>query len=183
MTQELKKSMEAVAHSRKQAIEERKKADYSDMVYYVNAKVTGASNTISLIDSTTKKVAGITNFDGNVIGLGKAFPVSAMRVLYSTEGASEGAVNWQNREFLPAELQNAQLTLKQGKNILVSLPLTDLQNFKMKEFRMLATLPVLRDKEPFELEIEMPKNEILPLKGALQDYLRIEFKGVQRKSI
>ncbi len=183
MTQELRKSIEAVAHSRKQTVAERKKADYTDKVYYLNSKVTNASNTISLIDSKTVKLAGLTNFDGNVIGLGKAFPISGMRVLYTTSGRNEGSADWQNNERLPAELQNAVLTLKQGKNVLVSLPLTDLQNFRMKEFRMIATLPVLRDKEPFELEIEMPKDAPLATSAGKESFFRVEFKGVERKSV
>lgn len=183
MTQEFQKALAAKRQFDKNRVEEKSKVDCSDNVYYVNAEVTGASNTISLIDSNTKKIAGLTNFDGNVIGLGKRFPVSAMRVLYTTDGTKPGNANWQDRAYLPAELQNATLTLKQGSNVLASLPLTDLQGFKMKEFRALATVPVLADRTPFELEIEMPAGITLPEKAGTLSFLRVEFKGVVFKSI
>ncbi len=182
MTQEFQKALAAKRLFEKNRVEEKSKTDCSDKVYYVNHDVTGASNTISLIDANTKKIPGLTNFDGNVIGLGKRFPISAMRVLYTVDGTKPGNANWQDRAYLPAELQNAILTLKQGKNILASLPLTDLQGFKMKEFRALATVPVLADKTPFELEIEMPNGIQLPVKAGTLSFLRIEFKGVEFKS-
>ena len=185
MTQELRKSMEAIAHTRKEVVVKRGKADYSDKVYYVNAKITGASNTISLIDANTKKIAGLTNFDGNVIGLGKAFPVSGIRLLYNkgNDTTKEGEVGYSSAMTLPGALLNAIVTLKQGSKVLLQLPVSDLYGFKMKEFRMVATLPVLRDKDPFELEIEMPNGIALPVTAGTQEFIRIEFKGVERKSL
>ena len=183
MTQELQKAAAANARARRQKVIDLKKLDYNDQVLYLNAKITGASNTISLVDSTTKKVNGITNFDGNVLGLGKSFPISAMRVLYSNAGANETVANWQDKTTLPAELQNSVLTITQNNNVLVSLPLTDLQNFANKEFRSLATVPVIVDRSPFTITIEMPKEARLDAPVGKQCFFRLELKGIEIKSV
>ncbi|WP_329804988.1 hypothetical protein [Flavobacterium facile] len=181
MTREFQKAQQALQAQRKTVVRDKNLADYADQVYYINAKVAGASNTINLVGSNTKKEVGVTNLTGNFIAIGKQFPISAIRVMFSKNGNSEKEASYQDATGLPAELQNAELKLTQDNKVIFSLPMTVLQNFKNSDFKFLGTLGVLRDKIPFALTIEMPENVVLPADRPA--FLRVELMGIQRTNV
>jgi hypothetical protein len=81
-----------------------------------------------LVDANTKKVVGVTNLDGNQLNSGRDVVIDAIRVQYTIKGEKIENADWQSRDTLPAELQNAELRLIQTNDMLIDLPLTDVQN-------------------------------------------------------
>lgn len=153
-----------------------------DKTYYLNVKVDGMSGINELVDANTKKVVGITNFDGNLLNSGRDVVIDAIRVQFTTKGLKIESADWQSRDTLPAELQNADLRLIQTNDMLIDLPLTDVQNFKTEDFRPIATTPLLRAKEEFKLELEFPKGVTVPIsKEGSGMFLRLEFRVTEAK--
>jgi hypothetical protein len=152
-----------------------------DKTFYLNVKVDGMSGINQLVDANTKKIVGITNFDGNQLNSGRDVVIDAIRIQFTTRGSKMESADWQSRDTLPAELQNADLRLIQTNDMLIDLPLTDIQNFKYDDYRPIATTPLLRAKEEFKLELEFPKGVNVPMKEGLSMYLRLEFRVTEAK--
>lgn len=152
-----------------------------DKTYYLNVKVDGMSGINELVDANTKKIVGVTNFDGNLLNSGRDVVIDAIRVQFTTKGDKIENADWQSRDTLPAELQNADLRLIQTNDMLIDLPLTDVQNFKTEDYRPIATTPLLRAKEEFKLELEFPKGVTVPIKEGIHMFLRLEFRVTEAK--
>ena len=153
-----------------------------DKTFYLNLRVDGMSGINQLIDPNTKKIVGITNFDGNILNSGRDVVIDAIRVQFTTKGQRIESADWQSRDTLPAELQNADLRLIQTNDMLIDLPMTDVQAFKNEDYRPIATTPLLRAKEEFKLELEFPKGVTVPLaKEGTGMFLRLEFRVTEAK--
>lgn len=150
-----------------------------DKTFYLNTRVDGMSGINQLVDANTKKLVGITNFDGNLLNSGRDVVIDAIRIQFSTTGGKLESANWLGRETLPAELQNADLRLIQTNDMLIDLPLTDMYGFKFEDYRPIATTPLLRAKEEFKLELEFPKGVSVPNQTPL--FMRIEFRVTEAK--
>lgn len=150
-----------------------------DKTFYLNVKVDGMSGINQLVDANTKKIVGITNFDGNLLNSGRDVVIDSIRTLFTSDGTSVENANWQNAERIPAQLQNADLRLIQTNDMLIDLPMTDTQNFKQDDHRPIATTPLLRAKEEFKLEIEFPKGVTVPNVKPL--FMRLEFRVTEAK--
>lgn len=151
-----------------------------DKTFYLNVRVDGMSGINQLVDANTKKLVGITNFDGNILNSGRDVVIDAIRVQFTKIGDRIENANWQSRDTLPAELQNADLRLIQTNDMLIDLPMTDAQSFKNDDYRAIATTPVLRSKEEFKLELEFPKGVTVPLEKVPM-FLRLEFRVTEAK--
>jgi len=148
-----------------------------DKTFYLNVKIDGMSGINQLVDSNTKKLVGVTNFDGNLLNSGRDVVIDSIRALFTSVGAGVESANWQNSERIPAELQNADLRLIQTNDMLIDLPMTDTQNFKDADHRPIATTPLLRAKEEFKLEF--PKGVTVPTGKPL--FMRLEFRVTEAK--
>ena len=152
-----------------------------DKTFYLNLRVDGMSGINQLVDPNTKKIVGITNFDGNILNSGRDVVIDAIRLQFTTMGDRIENANWQSRDTLPAELQNADLRLIQSNDMLIDLPLTDTQSFKNEDYRPIATTPLLRAKEEFKLELEFPKGVTVPTNKGAGLFLRLEFRVTEAK--
>jgi hypothetical protein len=153
-----------------------------DKTFYLNIRVDGMSGINQLVDPNTKKIVGVTNFDGNILNSGRDVVIDAIRVQFTTKGLRIESADWQNRDTLPAELQNADLRLIQTNDMLIDLPMTDAQAFKNEDYRPIATTPLLRAKEEFKLELEFPKGVTVPLaKEGAGMFMRLEFRVTEAK--
>ena len=132
-----------------------------------------------LVDANTKKIVGVTNFDGNLLNSGRDVVIDSIRTLFTSDGTSVENANWQNAERIPAQLQNADLRLIQTNDMLIDLPMTDTQNFKENDHRPIATTPLLRAKEEFKLELEFPKGVTIP--NTKPFFMRLEFRVTEAK--
>lgn len=151
-----------------------------DKTFYLNVRIDGMSGINQLVDANTKKLVGITNFDGNIFNSGRDVVIDSIRTLFTSDGTSVENANWQNSERIPAQLQNADLRLIQTNDMLIDLPMTDTQSFKQEDHRPIATTPLLRAKEEFKLELEFPKGVSVP-SGKAPLFLRFEFRVTEAK--
>ena len=54
-----------------------------DKTFYINVKVDGMSGINQLVDSNTKKLVGVTNFDGNLLNSGRDVVIDSIRTLFT----------------------------------------------------------------------------------------------------
>lgn len=161
----------------------------SDTTLYINADASGFSGIQPIMDSNTKRLVGLTNFDGNKLNSGKAFVISAIRLSYSTNGNGVEDADWQNEDRLPSELQNAEVVMSQNGMPILSMPLSDLQGFKFDDYRRIADKPIILPNEPISIDIHFPSGVQVPVKKAktttlpaIEQFIRLEFRGTKSKS-
>ena len=157
------------------------KVALTDKTLYLNVNVKGQGGTIQLIDVNTKREVGVTNLDGNKLNAGRDYIIDGIRVLKgSTAAASVKAEVYVTTGNLVEALQNAEIRIKQGGNILVDMPMSDLYNGNSNEiFRNISTSPLIVSNQEFEFEIEYPKG--VAVSGAADLNIRFEFRAHQAK--
>lgn len=151
----------------------------TDKTIYLACRVDGMSGINQLLDSNTKRLVGVTNFDGNQLSAGRDMVVDGVRVMFTSTGAQVEAANWQQTKALDPVLLNSEFRLKQKDNVLIDLPVTDAVNFINDDFRDIATTPLLKALEEINLELETPKNVAIAAGANL--YARFEFRVTQAK--
>lgn len=134
-----------------------------DKTFYLNVNVVALAGggQIRLTDSDTKKAVGITNFDGNKLVKGRVLVMDSIRVKFSDSGATP-----QNALYVDSglykELQGGELRLVQNKEVLVDLPLSDLLDFNIDDYRELSNAPMIVDELEFDWILELPKGIVVP---------------------
>lgn len=156
-----------------------------DRTFYLNVKVEGLSGggEIKLNDSDTKKVVGITNFDGSNLVKGRVLIIDSIRTRFSDNGTVVQNADFQLSAFYK-ELQNAELRLVQGKEVLIDMPITDTQAFKSDDFREISSLPTIVDEQEFNWLLELPKGVTVPASvrgGANSVFLSIQVRCTEFK--
>jgi hypothetical protein len=153
----------------------------TDKTLYLNVSVKGQSGTIQLIDVNTKREVGVTNIDGNKLNAGRDYIIDGMRILKgSLAVANVKADKYVATGLLPEALQNAEIRLKQGGNVLIDQPVSDLFNGSANElFRNISTSPLIVSNQEFEFEIEYPRGVSVPADAEFN--IRIEFRAHQAK--
>lgn len=153
----------------------------TDKTLYLNVNVKGQGGTIQLIDVNTKREVGVTNLDGNKLNAGRDYIIDGIRVLKgSTASASVKSEVYVATGTLIEALQNAEIRIKQGGNILVDMPMSDLYNPNAQElFRNISTSPLIVSNQEFEFEIEYPRG--VAVSGAADLNIRFEFRAHQAK--
>ena len=155
----------------------------SDTTLYIAADASGFAGIQPILDSNTKKMVGITNFDGNTLNTGRNIVINGVRLMYTTDGDSVKSADWQNNDRLPAELQNAEVVMKQGGEQIFAMPLTDLQGYKYDDWRKVTDRPFVRNNEPISIELQIPSEVTVPLATAtVKQFIRFEFRVTQSKS-
>jgi hypothetical protein len=153
----------------------------TDKTLYLNVSVKGNAGTIQLIDVNTKREVGVTNIDGNKLNAGRDYIIDSMRILRgSVDTANVKADKYLATGTLVEALQNAEIRIKQGGNILVDMPVSDLFNGSPIEmFRNISTSPLIVSNQEFEFEIEYPRGVSVPADANMN--IRFEFRVHQAK--
>lgn len=135
----------------------------TDKTLYLNLSVKGQAGTVQLVDVNTKREVGITNIDGLKLNAGRDYVVDSLRLLVGKGSENLKSEIWMADASLNGVIQNAEIRLKQGGNVLIDMPLSDIYNGLSPElFRSLSTSPLLRSNMEFEWEIEYPKGVSVP---------------------
>lgn len=154
----------------------------TDKTYYIAFLATGKAGTFDIVDSNTKKVRGITNFDGNSLAVGRELVIDSVRVLQAIAAKDTPVAKVLFREGVTYEsILQSDFQMTQGNESLIDLPMTDLTNFKNEDFRAISTTPVLRSKEEFKMQLLFPAEVTVPLVNDKDVYLRIEFRVTEAK--
>ncbi len=154
----------------------------TDKTLYLNVNVKGQGGTIQLIDVNTKREVGVTNIDGNKLNPGRDYIIDGVRVLKgTTSSANVRSEKYSQTAVLDEALQNAEIRIKQGGNVLVDMPMSDISNPSSinEVFRNISTSPLIVSNQEFEFEIEYPKG--VTVSGAADLNIRFEFRVHQAK--
>lgn len=155
----------------------------SDTTVYVAFNASGFAGKQAILTPNTKKLVGITNFDGQMLNTGRNLVISGVRLLNTSEGDDLVSADWQNNDRLTMELQNAEVIMSQGGARILAMPLTDLQGFKFDDFRKLSDRPFVKNNEPIVIEIELPAGVTVPVETAtVKQYCRFEFRVTESRS-
>lgn len=157
------------------------KVALTDKTLYLNVNVRGQGGTIQLVDVNTKREVGVTNLDGNKLNPGRDYIIDGIRVMKgSTAAASVKSEVYVTTGTLDKALQNAEIRIKQGGNILIDMPVSDLYNGSQEEiFRTISTSPLIVSNQEYEFEIEYPKG--VAVSDAADLNIRFEFRAHQAK--
>lgn len=171
----------ARSQARTQA-QQRPKSDptrLTDSTFYVNVRVDGLAGTTQLIDSNTKRLVGVTNFDGDTLKSGRDLVIDSVRTIFTDVGTKVEDASWFAPKAVVAELAGAEIRMKQNNEVLIDLPISDTQGFKDEDFRAISTTPLLKALETFSLELEIPKGVTVPAGAPL--FLKIAIRCIQAK--
>lgn len=131
----------------------------------------------SLVDSDTKKVDGVSDFDGNKLVDYRALIVNAMKIGYSAHADAGKEAELDYKTVLPIALRNSRLKITQG-GIIFDYPLSALGNphtgTNLKDD--IVILPqsfVFVPNQSFEIELAYPKGAAIA--GANKHYLELSF--------
>lgn len=142
-----------------------KETEIHDGTLYIGVNASGMAGITRLLTPNTKRLVGVTNLDGETLGVGRNVVPTAIRCLFTTVGTKVENADWQNNDRLPAELQNAELVMIQGGQRILNFPLSDLQGQKFEDFRRIDSKKVVKHSEPVELYIEMPQGVSAPVES------------------
>lgn len=178
---ELASAVATIKAKRNGGIPKVGQVELTDKTLYLNVSVKGHGGTIQLIDVNTKREVGVTNIDGIKLNAGRDYILDGIRLLRgSTASASVRSEKYTSTGTLVEALQNAEIRIKQGGNLLVDMPISDLFNGSSEElFRSMSTSPLIRSNMEYEFEIEYPKGVSVP--SDVENNIRFELRVHQAK--
>ena len=129
-----------------------------------------------LVDSDTKKVDGVSDFDGNSLVDYRALIINAIKLGYSSDAATGKEASLTYSSALPVAFRNATLKITQG-GIIFNYPLSALANphtgnSLADDVIQLPQSFVIVPKQEFEMELIFPKGATAP---ANESYLEFTF--------
>lgn len=159
----------------------------TDTTVYIRKQFT-PGNTAKLIDGSTDKLVGITNVDGNKFDPFRNLVITDISVKYGKDASSTdaAAINY-NSDAMPSSLRNAELIIRQGSRIVVSLPLSTFEPGKNAspsaigaDAYSLKTWAVLVEGQPFTCNIEFANNATIA--GTDNHFVEVQFFGAETGS-
>lgn len=134
-------------------------------------------NTQQLVDSSTKKIAGVSDFDGNILADNRALIVGGIRIGYSTDASAGKEAELEYITALPIAYRNSRLRITQG-GIIFDYPLSCLSNPHTgrnlnDDIVMLPQSFVFVPGQEFSMELIAPKNAVIA--GTNKHYLEFSF--------
>lgn len=169
----------AIAVAQAKGIDVRN-ARYIDKTMYLAFDGKGQGGIVELVDANTKKIEGITNFDGNKLNKGRYVVIDSLRVLGESTATDLGKAKWVS-ELHPA-LKNSELRIMQD-GILLDMPVTDLHNegngsSNDDDFRDIVTAPIIMPEVDFKYDWVFPKGETVP-SSVTSSLVRIEARVIE----
>ncbi|HRB72433.1 hypothetical protein [Flavobacterium sp. UBA4197] len=140
------------------------KAKFLDRTVYINFDAKGAASKVDLIDSNTKKLEGITNFDGPQLNANRHWVIDSISIKGDDEATAFGKAKW--KSALHPALLNSEIRFSQD-GTLIDMPVTDLHNVDGiggldDDFREMIHAPVVVPNLDMKLEWVFPKGESVP---------------------
>lgn len=163
-------------------ISESGKTYLTDKTFYLNVDLSGkGGGRAELVDSNTRRIEGITNFDGNKLNAGRDIVIDSVRFIEAVDGATSiQTADFSNTDGKAhASLAHAELRVEQAGKVLIDLPLTDFNKSDgdTVHFRDISTMPILKAEEEFNIYLVLPNGVTVPA----NKYGRFEFRGIQAK--
>lgn len=148
---------------------------------YLRKEISGGG-IINLLDTNSRNIPGICNFDTNILQAGRVVVFDQIAIGYKSDVAAgvEGAVTY--NAAAPKELQNAIFQISQNGRIILSKPLLDIHNIGTgttinDAYTELKALCLLVDNKDITMQLVFPPNVVLA--GGTHHYIEIRLNGVQ----
>ena len=148
---------------------------------YLRKEISGGG-IINLLDTNSRNVPGICNFDTNVLQAGRVVVFDQISINYKSAATSglEGALTYNSAA--PKELQNAIFVISQNGRVVLSKPFTDIHNIGTgvnanDAYTELKALCLLVDDKPITMQLVFPPNVVLD--PANKHYISINLNGAQ----
>lgn len=141
-----------------------------DVSHILRAEVTGGSNLVFLLNSSTSLKKGLSDWDGNKLPALENIIISLLRFGYGKHASEVNSAKIafsRSLENVPAALQNANLIIKQNDNTLVKMPISALMHEKASDKVVgetgydLKALQLVVEQAPVEINIEFPEGVTL----------------------
>lgn len=151
-----------------------------DTTLYLTKNMKGTGGLEKLIDANTKKIDGVTNFDGNKLDKGRNYMIDSVRVRVDVAAATLDLATWKGTPT--AAIKNAVLKVTQGEE-LFAIPLTDLFNdatstSNYDDFRVISHLPTIYGDKEYKIDLQYADGTSVPGGGGDPAcWLRVEFRA------
>jgi len=151
-----------------------------DGVLYVRSAV-GGTNTQNLLEGKSNQEIGVTNFDGQILNSDRYFVIDSVTINYGVAATGTAAKAVDYSTALPLALKNANLLIRQDNEVIVKLPVSDINEAKSSDerFRTLGAFALLRDQKTITLEIEFPAGGDLAPGAGNTGYAEVLLKGFE----
>lgn len=151
-----------------------------DAVKYVRQEIT-VGGRVELLNSSTKKLAGITNLDANKLSDRQNLIISAIALGYGANIAAgkEAAVDYNTT--IPVGIRNADLEVKQNGRVIISMPAADAFNQGTganvsDKYRELSALAFLQEGQEFSIDLVFAAGAV---GGGTHDYVEVSLRGLE----
>lgn len=150
---------------------------------YLRKQISGGS-IITLLDTNSRNIPGVCNFDTNVLNPGRILIFDQIAIGYKS-GATvglEGALAY--NAAAPAALQNAIFTISQNGKVLFSKPFGDMHNLQTgasqnaeDAYTELKALGLLVDNKPITMQLQFAPGVVLD-DTTVKHYIEIRLNGL-----
>lgn len=146
-----------------------------DADMYIRTDISGAAGIVELIDETTEKRAGTTNFNANKLPKSVNMVVEALRAGYGTttdvSGITDPALVKYSNGYgaVPAALANAELVISLNDKPVLEIPVQRLlaedantRTIGTEDAYNLGALQLIKEEEPVSIALRFPKGVSMP---------------------
>lgn len=151
-----------------------------DNVEYVRREVVPGGR-VDLVKSGDDEAVGISSFVGNKLEKHINHVITAMRVAYASDAASDktSELGYKNdAATIPSFLQSSHVVIEQDSKTLLKMPVsafTRPANESDSAFVDLSAFILMREEVPFKIAIEFPDTLTA---GANKSYIEVALKGM-----
>jgi len=151
-----------------------------DTTKYIRQEITFGGR-VELLNSSTKRLAGITNFDGNKLNDRVNLIIAAIALGYGTDVAAGKEAEVDYNTTIPVALRNADLEITQNGKKIVSMPAADAFNQGTganvsDKFRELSALAFLQEGQEFSIDLVFAAGASA---GAAHNYVEVSLRGLE----
>lgn len=161
---------------------DEKKIKIVNTVDIHRAEITDVGSTYDLIDNTTERIRGKSDFNKNVLSPDTVKIYTSIRLGYDiSQNASGKEAELKYGSTFSSSFRNARLKITQG-GVLLNIPFSELinpysGNNRSDDYVDLDLPVVLVGNDEFKVQIEFPVGA--SAHGTMKDYLEVAFKGVE----
>lgn len=152
---------------------------------YLRKQISGGS-IITLLDTNSRNIPGICNFDTNILNPGRILVFDQIAIGYKSGATTglEGALSYNSAA--PKELQNAIFTISQNGKVIFSKPFGDVHNIGTgvkgeDNYTELKALGLLVDNKPITLQLQFAPGVVLD-DSTVKHYIEIRLNGLATAS-
>lgn len=159
------------------------KVYFSPKTHYVKKDISEAGGLTRILDTTTKRVDGISTFNENKLPKKEAMVYDQVRIAYGKGDEAKLSSTKLNKAFDEA-LLNANLIIKQNGRIQLEAPVSDFHtegtNTDVNSNYVQIPVPnLIRDDEELEISLQFPKGSAMPAASSGENhFVGIYLRGV-----